>query len=210
MHALKLLPLVLLLSLPQLSLAQRWVNYTNDVDRFGINLPNGVEPTVTEIEYPSEYGAVFPGRIYTADAGDNVYTVTVIDYTNAQAIHLARTNTTEADSPENYEYWRIDVITSVAYAATNLRNRGGEVTYDAWHHVDRVAGHQLNITNPDESRSYIGIYLHEDKLYTVEARVPKGAPPQGHFQQSLSFLDEEGRRIRYDWAEDGSLYRETR
>ena len=199
---------VLVTSLPALS--QTWVVYDNHVDHFTINLPPNTEPEIREISYPSEYGAVFPGRVYSAQSGEAAYSITVIDYTDAEQIHFARTNTTEADSPQNYEYWRIDVIASVAYAATNFRNRGGEVTYDAWHHVDRVAGHQLNITNPDESRSYIGIYLHEARLYIVEATVPKGYPPQGHFQQSLGFIDEQSRRIRYDWAEDGSLIRRTR
>ena len=191
-------------------LAQNWVNYKNTTDFFSINLPESAEPEVREITWPSEYGAVFPGRVYTVREDPATYTVTVIDYTDSHRIHLARTNSTEADSPVNYSYWRIDVLASVAYAATQFRGRGGEVTYDAWHHVDRVAGHQLNITNSDESRSYVGIYLHDARLYIVEATVPKGYPPQGQFQQSLGFIDEEGRNIRYDWADDGSLIRGTR
>lgn len=191
-------------------LAQNWVNYRNTTDFFSINLPESVEPEVRDITWPSEYGAEFPGRVHTVREGPATYTVTVIDYSDSHNIHLARTNSTEADSPVNYSYWRIDVLASVAYAATQFRRRGGEVTYDAWHHVDRVAGHQLNITNADESRSYVGIYLHDARLYIVEATVPKGYPPQVQFQQSLGFIDEEGRNIRYDWAEDGSLIRGTR
>ena len=191
-------------------LAQNWVNYKNTTDFFSINLPESVEPEVRDITWPSEYGAVFPGRVYTVREGPATYTVTVIDYTDSHRVHLARTNSTEADSPVNYSYWRIDVLASVAYAATQFRRRGGEVTYDAWHHVDRVAGHQLNITNADESRSYVGIYLHDARLYIVDATVPKGYPPQVQFQQSLGFIDEEGRNIRYDWADDGSLIRGTR
>ncbi|NIW23365.1 MAG: hypothetical protein GWN29_01720, partial [Gammaproteobacteria bacterium] len=49
----------------------------------------------------------------------------MIDYRDAEAIHWARSNTTEADSPLNYNYWRIDIIASVAYAATQFRQRGG-------------------------------------------------------------------------------------
>ena len=191
-------------------LAQNWVNYKNTTDFFSINLPESVEPEVRDITWPSEYGAVFPGRVYSFREGPAAYSVTVIDYTDSLRIHLARTNSTEADSPVNYSYWRIDVLASIAYAARQFRERGGEVTYDAWHHVDRVAGHQLNITNPDESRSYIGIYLHDARLYIVEATVPKGYPPQVQFQQSLGFIDEEGMNIRYNWADDGSLIRGTR
>lgn len=193
--------------LSPLALAQTWVVYQNMADNFSINVPAPGEPEIEEIAYPSEYDAVFPGRVYTVRSGDSTYSVTVIDYTDSEEIHLARTNTTEADSPITYDYWRIDFLASVAYAATNFRTRGGEVNYDAWHHIDRVPGHQLNLTNSDESRGFIGIYLHKTKLYILEARVPKGYPPQGHFQQSLSFLDEQGGRIRYDYAEDGSLVR---
>ena len=208
MRFLNIIPAVLILLLSGPCFAQAWVEYKNMDDSFSINLPGGVEPVFEEFTYASEYGAEFPGRLYTIKNGANVYSVSVIDYRDAQEIHLARTNTTEADAPANYEYWRIDVIASVAYAATSFRTRGGEVTYDAWHHIGRVAGHQLNITNPDQSRSYVGIYLHKERLYIVEATVPQGSPPQGHFQQSLGFLDDEGMRIRYGWKEDGSLYRE--
>ncbi len=204
----KIIPVVLTVFLSGPCFAQSWVEYRNQDDFFSINLPAVAEPTVREITYPSEYDAVFPGRVYTVENGESVYTVTVIDYTDARNIHLARTNKTEADAPANYEYWRIDVIASIAYAATSFRTRGSEVTYDAWHHIDRVAGHQLNLTNPDQSRSYVGIYLHKTRLYIIEATVPEGSPPQGHFQQSLGFLDEEGVRIRYGWKDDGSLFRE--
>ena len=204
----KIIPVVLLLFVSGASFAQNWVEYRNQSDSFSLNVPPNVEPTIEEITYPSEYDAVFPGRVYTFKNGESIYSVTIIDYTNSFDIHQARTNTTEADAPVNYEYWRIDVIASVAYAATKFRNRGGVVNYDAWHHIDRVAGHQLNITNPDKSRSYVGIYLHKDRLFIIEATVPKGSPPQGQFQQSLAFLDKDGTRIRYGWKEDGSLYRE--
>ena len=170
-----------------------------------MNFP--AEPEVADIDYPSEYGAVFPGRVYTTMSGENAYKVTVIDYRDSEAMHLARTNSTEADSPERYDYHRIDVLASVAYAATNYRTRDGEVTYDAWGHIDRVPGHQLQLTNADGSRTYAGIYLHERRLYIVDATVPATAPPQGHFQQSLGFIDDEGERIRYGYDEDWHLVR---
>ncbi len=206
MQRLKTISLVSALFLSSTCFAQDWFEFTSSEDLFTINMP--VEPVVEDIDWPSEYGAVFPGRVYTSTSRDRIYAVTVIDYTDALNVHIARTNTTAADGPVNYQYWRIDVIASVAYAATQFRNRGSEVTYDAWHHIERVAGHQLNLTNPDDTRSYVGIYLHKERLYIVEATVPQRAPPQGHFQQSLGFNDEDGLRVRYQWADDGSLYRE--
>jgi hypothetical protein len=39
--------------------------------------------------------------------------------------------------------------------------------------------------------------MHENRLYILEGTVPKGAPAPGLFQQSLQFLDKEGKRVRY-------------
>lgn len=205
MRLIRLSSAVIIIGFSGPSAAQGWFGYSNEIDRFTVNFP--AEPVIEEISYPSEYGAVFPGRVYTARNGDNVYSVTVIDYRDSEAIHLARTNSTEADSPENYQYWIIDVMASVAYAAYNYRHRGGEVTYDAWAHIDRVPGHQLQITNADKSRTYAGIYLHGRHLYIIDATVPPSAPPQGHFQQSLGFTDDDGNRIRYDYDENWHLIR---
>jgi hypothetical protein len=175
----------------QVASAQGWHEYTSTADRFRILAPGEFE--VREIDYPSEYGAVFPAHVYSYSAGANRYSVTVVDYTNARAIHAARAKT-EAE----YElYWEIDVRASVAYAAWNLRKRGGEITYDAYHYIDRVEGHQLQITNDDETRTFAGIYLHDSRLYVLEATVAPGAPPPLMFQQSLEFIDEQGNRIRY-------------
>jgi hypothetical protein len=187
------------------ALTQSWFEYTSREDLFTINFP--ADPQIEPIEFPSEYGAVFPGRVYSVRLGESLYSVTVVDYTDAQRIHQARTNQTEADAPAGYEYWRIDKLASVAYVATQFRQRGGTVTYDAWHHIDRVPGQMLQITNPDQSRTYATMYLHASRLYVVEATVPRTAPPQGHFQQSLGFIDENGDDIRYDWAPDDSLVR---
>jgi len=174
--------------------AQEWTTYTNRLDRFEVNFPG--QPKVDEIKWPSEYGAVFPGRVYSLEQNGSRYSVTVIDYTDAERIHAARTNHTEADSLPIY--WQVDVQASIAYAATKFRQRPGvKVTYDAFHYIDLVSGHQLQITNPDQSRTFAGIYLHESRLYILEATVPAKAPQPGLFQQSLSFLDATGKKVRY-------------
>ena len=174
--------------------AQEWSTYTNRLDRFEVNFPG--QPKVQEIKWPSEYGAVFPGRVYSLEQNASRYSVTVIDYTDAERIHAARTNHTEADSLPIY--WQVDVQASIAYAATKFRQRPGvKVTYDAFHYIDLVSGHQLQMTNPDQSRTFAGIYLHESRLYILEATVPAKAPPPGLFQQSLGFLDAAGKKVRY-------------
>ena len=170
------------------------MEYRNTTDRFTIVFPG--QPTVQEITWPSEYGAVFPGRVYTVQQGRNRYSVTVIDYTQSEKVH---STISKPESFQDPRYWQIDIQASIQYAATKFRQRpGAKVTYDAWHYIDLVEGHQLQLTNADQTRSFISIYLHENRLYIVEAMVPAGAPAQGLFQQNLSFLDEKGGRIRYN------------
>ena len=173
---------------------EEWIDYTNTTDRFTIVFPG--QPMVQEITWPSEYSAVFQGRAYSVQQGPNRYSVTVIDYTNSEAIH---SKIVKPESFRDPRYWQIDIQASIQYAATKFRNRlGAKVTYDAWHYIDLVEGHQLQLTNADQTRSFISIYLHENRLYIVEATVPTRAPAQGMFQQNLSFLDANGGRVRYN------------
>jgi len=184
--------------------AQMWDTYWSDEDLFTVLFP--AEPVITEFVWPSEYGAEFPGRNYTVDVEEGFlaghYVISVIDYRDAFNVHLNRTNKTEADAPLGYEYWRIDGIAAVDYASTMLRRRGGEITLDAWHHIDRVNGHQIQSVYEDGSRLFAGVYNHQNKIYIIEATIPAGLPPAGMFQQSLRFTDEEGNAVRYDYIPD--------
>jgi hypothetical protein len=194
MRLLAFIPAALLLLSPGLATAQEWDTFVSRADRFSITFPG--EPKVETITWPSEYGAVFPGRVYTQANASGRYSVTVIDYKDAEKIHAA------ISKPESFQdpiYWQIDIQASIQYAATKFRQRPGvKVTYDAWHYIDLVEGHQLQLTNPDQSRTFVAIYLHENMLYILEATVPKGAVQPALFQQNLSFLDENGNRVRHD------------
>jgi hypothetical protein len=193
MRLLRFVSTVLIVFASGPAFAQDWITYVSREDRFSVNFP--ANPTVETITWPSEYGAVFPGRVHTYVDGASRYSVTVIDYTDAEKVHAA------IAKPESFQdsiYWQIDIQASIQYAATKYRMRPGvKVTYDAWHYIDLVEGHQLQITNPDQSRTFVGIYLHENRLYILDATVPRGAAPPGLFQQSLSFLDEAGNRVRH-------------
>lgn len=192
MHFLRLLTTVSILCFAGPAFAQGWVQFTSELDRFQIQSLGELE--MHETTFNSEYGAVLPQRVYSYEDGPNRYSVTVIDYSDAQRIHAARENRSEAD----YDlYWEVDIRASIVYAAWQLRQRGGEVTYDAYHYIDRVEGQQLQITNDDQSRTYAAIYLHDSKLYIVEATVAPGSIPPGFFQQSLQWIQEDGSRIRY-------------
>ena len=181
------------LSFSLLIFAQDWTEFVSMEDRFRMFGPG--QPEVEEISYPSEYGVEYPARLYTYEDDPNRYSLTVVDYSEAQRIHSERTNKTSAD--DGSIYWSVDVLGSIAYAAWNIRRRGGEVTYDAFHYIQRVDGHQLQITNADQSRTYVGIYLHDLRLYIVEATSPAGRPPPTIFQQSLELLNENGEIFNY-------------
>jgi hypothetical protein len=186
--------------------AQGWRMYVDRDEFFSVNFP--AEPTVREFQYASEYGATLPGKVYEVRNGDSLHAVTIVNFTDAQRIYEELPDRT--DEGNNAALFLYDQRGSVAYAARGFRQRGGEVTYDAWHHIDLVEGHQLQITNPDQSRTYASMYLHNGRLYVLEATVPPGSLPQGLFQQSLSFLDEDGNRIRYRLSPDGSRTRVPR
>ena len=86
----------------------------------------------------------------------------------------------------------------IMFAATQYRQKAGvKVTFDAFHYVNLVTGHELQLTNPDQSRTFVGLYLHENRLYIFDATVAKGMPPPLIFQQTMEFLDAEGKSIRY-------------
>jgi len=164
-----------------LCFAQGWRSYVDRADRFSINVPS--EPTVEDTSYMGERGGTYPARVYTTNQGPDSYSITVVQY---------------VDAPPTV------VRGSIAHAAWNIRQKGGEVTYDAYAQVDRIEGHQLQITNADESRTYVAIHLHQGRLYILEAKVLSGSPPPVQFQQSLIILDEEGNRIRYAVDEYGN------
>jgi len=174
-----------------------WVEYTSRVDRFVVPAPGA--PKVDTISWDSEYGATFPGRVYTWQQGRNRYAITVVDYSDAQRIHAAVNHIAYSGGPgPGGVYWLVDIAGSVAYAATKYRQKPGvTVTYDAFHYIEFVPGLELQVTNPDKSRSYVGIYLHENRLYVLDATAPPDAAPPIIFQQSFGFLDADGKPVRY-------------
>ena len=175
--------------------AQEWIEYQSPKDGFSVNFPS--QPTVTDIVWTSEYEGKFPAHVYSVASGASKYSVTVVDYRTAERVH-AEMSKTEAALQGGNIYWQVDIQGSIAYVATQFRERPGvKVTFDAYHYVDLVSGHQLQLTNPDQSRTFVGLYLHENRLYILEATVPPRAPQPGLFQQSLGFVDEKGGRVRY-------------
>ena len=188
---------------PAVDGASGWTNLAYPDQLFSANFPS--EPEISEAPYLSEYGGTFPSTIYESYDGDNYYSVTVVDFSDARNVYEQLADEINVSGAGNF--WLYTQMGAIAYAAQQFRLRDGEVTYDAWHHVDFIGGHQLFLTNPDRTRTYAGIYRHADRLYILEATVTADTPPQGVFQQSLTILDEEGKRIRYDLQPDHSRVR---
>jgi hypothetical protein len=188
--------LILLVSGP--SFSQDWTQYSSKTDFFAVDFPR--EPKIQDITYPTEYGIKLPGHLYLAENGSSRYSVTVIDYKDAEKMHTARAeqcrkNGGEGDACQND--WRPDVQGSIVYAAWQFFQRNAKVTHYAWYVSDLIEGQRLQLLNPDGSLTFAAIHRHGTRLYIFEATVPKGAPPPGLFQQSLQFLDEEGKPVRY-------------
>lgn len=196
----RILTLLLLSALLPVSVQAQWRLFTDLEEYFSVNFPG--EPEIRVVDYHSEYGATLPAKVYSVTDGGSLHSVTVVDFTDAQSAYAELAD--RSDEANNASLWLYDQRASIAYAARNFRLRGGDVTFDAWHHIDLVEGHQMQITNPDNSRTYASIYLHNSRLYILEATVPEGSLPQGLFQASLSFLDETGTKIRYQLFPDGS------
>ena len=179
------------------------VEYVHRADRFAITFP--ATPEVEETTRQSAHGVIFPARIYAAQSGATHYSLTLVDYTEAETRHRERPDQTDASSGQNF--WVMDVRASIAYAAQSIRERvhdaGGEITYEGWADIDKIEGHQMQVTNADQSRTYIAIHLNDRRLYILESTAPQGYPPVAWFQQSLQFLNEDGKRIRYTFDPDG-------
>ena len=192
----------LVIGLSGSSFAQEWIEYANREDRFTCNFPT--QPTVTATTYRSEHGADLPARVYSAEQGKSRYSITVVDYNQVQRILTEKSKSCPAGaepclgSPGDEGHWKADLRGAIVFATWRLMQRDAKVTSFVWNFVDMVDGHQLQLTNnADKSRTFAGIYMHQNKLYIIEGTVPAGYPEPGLFQQSLGWLDENGIGLRY-------------
>jgi hypothetical protein len=196
--------LAVLTSLPVA--AQEWMDYTSRQDRFSVNFP--ATPTIREFVYTSWRDAKLPARVYTVERGAERYSVTVVDYTVAERVHAERVKNCPPGAhslcfgndevAQGVGGWKYDVLGAVDHASSEFLMRNAKVTYFAWATIDRITGRQIHLTNADQSRTFVQIHMHENRLYIIEATVPASAAEPGLFQQSPRFLDEAGRPARYN------------
>ena len=169
--------------------AQTWFEYVNQEEHFAVSLP--AEPEMTEGTFRSASGAMLPTRIFTANDGAGTYTVTVVHYAGVDAEEYAG---------------------ALEHAVAQIRARGGEVTSENDASYEGFDTRMMQLTNPDGTRSFVAIALPPvvsrlERVYIIEGRSPPDVPPPGLFQQSLSFRDSHGERMRYDTDIDGNKFR---
>jgi len=187
--------------------AQEWVEFISREDGFRVNVPG--EPTVTAATYTSEYGAELPARVYRAARGAERYSVTVVDYRPIEKLLTEKSKQCPPFADERCTglgagaavglgYWKTDIRGALVWASWQFMQRDVKVTHYMWNFIDLVEGHQLQLTsNADRSRTFVAIYMHDNRLYLLEGTVPEGEPEPGLFQQSLGFVDHEGSGVRY-------------
>ena len=197
------LVLALVLSTSGSAFAQDWDLYTNKDDGFKVDFPG--QPRVTETTFKSEYGADLPAHVYSAARGQERYSVTVVDYNQAARLLDEKAKLTCREGDERScgltlagrGYWKEDIGGALLWATYGFLKRDAKLTHLAYAWQDLVWGHELQMANPDGSRTFAFIAMHKNRLYILEGMTPKGSPPPSLFQQSMGYVDKDGNGIRY-------------
>jgi len=146
--------------------AQDWKEYAYPDYAFTVAFP--ANPQVETTTYQIADGRSVPARVYSVRENSGVLTVTVAEIGN-----------TGLD--EN----------AVIDNAIKRLSAGGEVKVNMPHRIYRVYGRQLSIQRPDSSRSTVGLFDYNGRLYVIEGKMPADGSPIDvlRFQQSLVFTD---------------------
>jgi hypothetical protein len=180
-----------------------WAHFISREEGFSANYPG--PPKVEPITYATEYRQTLPGRVYSAADATGRYSTTVVDYRGIEKLHNDSVAKCQAAKGANFldgdacqNDFRVEVAGAMDYAAWNFMKRDGvKPTHYMWYFNEMVAGRLLQLTNPDESRTYVVIHQHAGRLYIHQATVARGTPEPILFMQSIGWVDEEGRSIRY-------------
>jgi hypothetical protein len=205
--------IALVLSMPGPASAQEWDTYTSIQDGFSVNFWG--QPRITETTWKSQFDYVLPARVYSVDKGRERYSVTVVDYTGLEQMGTERAKNCPPGNAQCRQnagimgpgYWAHDMRGAVMFATAKLVLRDAKVTSLGWEWQEMVEGNFVQLTNnADQSRTFAWVTMHEKKLYILEGTVPAGSPEPGLFQQSWSFVDKDGRTIRYQQIIYSNMY----
>ena len=199
------------LSVCGLAAAQGFNEYQNVQEGFKIDFPG--QPKVTETTWTTEHDYKLPAKVYSAERGRERYSVTVVDYNLLQALGEERVKKCPAGAEpcigselSGPSYWKHVIRGALIDTTARYLKPGVTVTSYMWNHQDLVEGHQLQLTNADQSRTFAFITMRENKLYVVEGTVPKGWPEPALFQNSMGFLDKDGNGVRYQTIYSNTVY----
>jgi hypothetical protein len=201
------------LSIAGTAASQDWEEYINLQDGFKLNFPG--TPQVTETTWTSQMNYTLPMRVYSAGKGREQYSLTVVDYSSIEQQGIERAKTCppgnancRANAPPALGpgYSHHDERGAIVYATFKLLQRDAKLNYMAWEWQDMVEGHLIQLTNADRSRTFAWIGMHAHKLYILEGTVPAGFPEPGLFQQSMGWVDKDGKGIRYQTIYSNSYH----
>jgi len=146
------------------AVAQSWEEYT--YPEYAISVAFPASPKIETTTYQFADGRSVPARVYSVRQDKGDFKLTVAD--------LANTG--------------LDEKTVLDHAITAL-SRGATVKLDVPARIYRVYGRQLTVEGADGSRSMVGIFDLNGRLFQIEAKVPRGGSEfeLTRFQQSLVF-----------------------
>ena len=196
MRLISLVPAAFVLLIAGSAFAKEWIEYVSRADFFSVNFP--AQPEVRDIKWETEYGLTLPGRMHIHTDGRSRYSVTVIDYGKVQQLHAERLKGCTAYPNLCTNPFNGELRGAIDFAAWGLMKNAAKLTHYAYYNTDRVEGRQLQFVNPDKTQTFAAVHMHQNRLYILQGTVPAGMPPPALFQQSLGFVDNDGRRIRYE------------
>ncbi len=166
---------------PGAALAQDWQEYAYPEAGFAAQFPS--KPAVSDGSYRTAQGLAAAARIYAAHQGGVDYSVTVAD--------LSKTGIGGSAAID-------DAVKT--FAGT------GRIKLDVSERIDRQFGRELSVAGADGSQTATAIFFLDGKLYVLagKAAAPDaeaGSPLTVRFQQSLQFIDKDGKPPRR--PEDG-------
>ena len=190
-------------ALPPRAATGEWTEMLDPENRFTATFPG--DPAATDTTWTSQFGTVLPARAYVASSALGRYSVLAVDYGPIERLNTERSMSCPAGAETcqgirdwGLGYWKNDIRGAVGFAAKQYLQRDVVVTDTMSNFADLVAGQELVLTSrADGSRTYVSIYMHDNRLVILEANVPKGGPPPTIFQQTVGWLDDKGNRIRY-------------
>lgn len=179
-----------------------WVEFMSLEERFTAVFPG--KPTITDEAWFSQFGAVLPARVYSVAQGQSRFVITVVDYRPVERVQVEKAracpegaNTCQGIPDWGIGYWKNDVRGAIVYAVSQYLRRDVTVTELIWNGIALVQGQALQLTNADQSRTFVGVYMHDNRLVIVDATVPAAYPAPVAFTESIGWIDERGRSVRY-------------